>query len=536
MPPPADRGMASRQEPGRPATGRGHGAGLAREEPWYWREPVPRARAREARSVAPAKDTRQEMFWTRSDQDAAEKAWQDRQLAGLAVLVALAQSTTTTGAFPAVSTAPSIESHTAAGRPRILSLLKDPAIGGAAVLISSSVVSGVLAFVFWTMAAHQQHAGGLGSASAEISAIMFLANIGSLNLINVFARFLPEAGGAARRLIATSYSATLGVGLLATAIFFVTPLAGPLVASNAASRLGFALCVVLCSIFMVQDGGLVGFGRYGWVLVENILVATVRLALLPLTALFIALHTGLLLSWALPMAGAVLVINAFIFGQLAGREKNQQPRLPTARELGGFVAIDSVTTAVSAAVTAFLPALVTLRLGADEGGYFYVPWMIATMVPQPLSAILISMVREVAARPEKAAATIRRSMVIVLSVVVVAVGGCLLLPSLVLGVLGSNFAVHGDPLLRWIGLSVPAMAINLLFWSTCLVRKRPWPVFAVNLTTSTAIVGGVLTLSVGSSISSVGAIYCMVQWAVALVLIFPTIRAIRILRGPTAIN
>jgi O-antigen/teichoic acid export membrane protein len=246
--------------------------------------------------------------------------------------------------------------------------------------------------------------------------------------------------------------------------------------------------------------------------------------------MFMSERIGVLWSWALPMAIAVLAVNVVIIGPLAGGQRNQRPRLPTAGQMGRFVAIESVTTAVAAAVTAFLPALVTQRLGSTQGGYFYVPWMIATMVSLPLMSILISMVREAVARPEKADATVRRSLGIVLLVVVVAMAACLLLPNLVLAPLGSSFVSHGAALLRWIGLSVPAVAVNLTYWSTCLVRRRPWPVLAVNLATSSAIVGGVMTLGPGSNISRVGLIYCMAQWAVAVVVSLPTITALRVVR------
>ena len=414
--------------------------------------------------------------------------------------------------------------------PLHLKLLKDPALRGAAALMFSAVVSGGLAFVFWSLTAHRQHASGLGAVTAEVSAIMFLASVGSLNLISVFARFLPEAGWSARRLILTSYGGAAAVGLLAAMIFFLTPMAARLIIGGGPGRVAFAVCVVLNSIFMIQDGGLVGFGRYNWVPVENVLVAVARLLMLPLTAMFMSERIGVLWSWALPMAIAVLAVNAVIIGPLAGGQRNQRPRLPTAGQMGRFVAIESVTTAVAAAVTAFLPALVTQRLGSTQGGYFYVPWMIATMVSLPLMSILISMVREAVARPEKADATVRRSLGIVLLVVVVAMAACLLLPNLVLAPLGSSFVSHGAALLRWIGLSVPAVAVNLTYWSTCLVRRRPWPVLAVNLATSSAIVGGVMTLGPGSDISRVGLIYCMAQWAVAVVVSLPTITALRVVR------
>lgn len=468
----------------------------------------------------------------------ADGQWENR-LTGIDALLSPPGAAPVTQPIPVIFSSPAaaavtqpipVISRAPVREPLHLRLLKDPALRGAAALMFSVVVSGGLAFVFWSLTAHRQHASGLGAVTAEVSAIMFLASVGSLNLISVFARFLPEAGWSARRLILTGYGGAAAVGLLAAMIFFLTPMAARLIIGGGPGRVAFAVCVVLNSVFMIQDGGLVGFGRYNWVPVENVLVAVARLLMLPLTAMFMSERIGVLWSWALPMAIAVLAVNAVIIGPLAGGQRNQRPRLPTAGQMGRFVAIESVTTAVAAAVTAFLPALVTQRLGSTQGGYFYVPWMIATMVSLPLMSILISMVREAVARPEKADATVRRSLGIVLLVVVVAMAACLLLPNLVLAPLGSSFVSHGAALLRWIGLSVPAVAVNLTYWSTCLVRRRPWPVLAVNLATSSAIVGGVMSLGLGSDISRVGLIYCMAQWAVAVVVTLPTITALRVVR------
>jgi O-antigen/teichoic acid export membrane protein len=394
----------------------------------------------------------------------------------------------------------------------------------------SAVMAGGLGFAFWSLIAHRQDASAVGSVTAEVSSITALAGVGSLNLINVFARFLPQAGWDARRLILASYGGAALAGLLAATVFLFTPWAAGLVLGGDLGRLAFVVCVVLTSVFMIQDGGLVGFGRSGWVPVENILVASARLALLPLGAMFLSEPIGVLWSWAVPMVVAVLIVNVLIIGRLAGQHKTQRPSLPTFGELGRFVAIESVTTAVSAAVSTFLPALVTQRLGASKGGYFYVPWIIATMVSLLLSSILISMVREAIANPEKADLTIRRSIGLALLVVTGAMIACLLLPGLVLAPLGADFAAYGAPLLRWVGLALPATSLNLLYWATCLVRRHPWPVLAVNLATSGAVVGGVMLLGPSSDISSVGMIYCMVQWGVAFAVSIPTVKALRIVR------
>jgi hypothetical protein len=455
--------------------------------------------------------------------EGAENDDRKRQIPGLSVPFYESGPFAVTVPFPAVSPAPTT-------RAPVLALLKDPALRGAVALMISAVGSGSLGLMFWSVAAHHQDSSAVGSVSAEVSSITFLAGVGSLNLINVFARFLPEAGWHARRLILISYAGAALTGLVAATIFLLTPIATGLVLGGRPGRLAFAACVVLTSIFSIQDGGLVGFGRATWVPVENILVALGRLALLPVTAIFLSASIGVLWSWALPMVMAVIAVNALNIGVLAGRQAEQRPSLPTFSELGRFVGVESVTTAISGAVSVFLPALVTLRLGASQGGYFYVPWIIATMLSLLLSSLLISMVREAVARPENADSTILRSMRLGLLVIGAGMTICLLVPNLALLSLGPEFAAHGAPLLRWVGLALPATALNLLFWATCLVRRRPWPVFAVNFATSVAVVSGVLLLRPGTSIGRVGMIYCITQWAIAAAVSFPTIKALRVVR------
>jgi hypothetical protein len=170
---------------------------------------------------------------------------------------------------------------------------------------------------------------------------------------------------------------------------------------------------------------------------------------------------------------------------------------------------------------------VTHQLGTSEGGYFYVPWVIAVMVTVLLNSIALSMVREVAAHPSKAAVTIRRSMGLALILVLAVMVACLLMPRLVLAPLGSAFAIHGVIILRWLGLAVPATAIIVLFLAFCLVRQRPWPAFVLNITMTGAILGGVLMLHHGSEVGRVGLIYCVVQWAAALAVSWPTAKALR---------
>lgn len=415
--------------------------------------------------------------------------------------------------------------------PRARELLADRAISGSLSLMFSAIASGALALAFWSLTARTHGASAVGVISAEVSMITFLASAGSLNMINVFARFIPQAGRHVRRLMAIGYGSAVTTGLLLGGVFLLTPWADDVVIGGALGRLAFVVLVLVNTVFVIQDGGLIGFGRAGLVPIENVLVAAARLALLPLAAFAVAGPGGVLVAWGVPMALALLVVNGLIMMRMAPAMATRVDDLPRAPDLARFVAVESVTTAVASSLTAFLPVLVTQRLGSTAGGHFYVPWVITTMVSLLLSSTLIAMVRELVDNPAQSQSTLRRSLGMSGLVVVVAMLGCVVAAPVILWPLGPDFVEHGVPLLRWAGLALPGSAVTLLFWSACLVERRAWPILWMNLAISVGMLAGVLTLDAGDSPSSVGMLYCLVQTAVAVAVARPTVSALRRLRA-----
>lgn len=456
------------------------------------------------------------------NQQGPDAEWRQRQREGIQALLKLSAPIP---ANPAVT----VPFFAAVKKGRLRSLSKDRAVRGAVALMLSAAATGGLSFAFWAFAAHHQNAAAVGKISAEVSSITFLATVGSLNLTSIFARFLPVAGWHSRRLIATGYGSASLVSFLAALIFLAIPLSNGLVIGGRVGSLTFAVCVVLNSIFNIQDGGLIGFGRFEWVPVENASVALMRFALLPVAAIFLSAQASVLGAWLLPMILAVVVVNIFNLGPLASGRMRQRSDLPCIGELSHFIAIGAVSSSVTASVSVFLPAFVTHRLGSAQGGYFYVPWMITTLVALLISNITISMIREVIANPKSAGVAIRRSLALAGLVVTAVMITCLVLAPIILAPLGSSYAAYGAPVMRWAGLAMPATAVIVFFWALCIIRRHPWPAFGVNLFTTTTIFGGVLLLPSGSDISHVGMVYCIAQWLAALMIVFPTFTGLRAL-------
>ena len=67
-------------------------------------------------------------------------------------------------------------------------------IQNAVALMVSSGGSAVLGVIFWATAARLTTAQNVGRASAEIAAMVLLANLSQLSFTTIFDRFLPVAG------------------------------------------------------------------------------------------------------------------------------------------------------------------------------------------------------------------------------------------------------------------------------------------------------------------------------------------------------
>jgi len=395
-------------------------------------------------------------------------------------------------------------------------------------LMSSAVGSGLLTFLFWTVIGRREGPAIVGRASAEVSTVTFLASISSLNLINVFARFLPEAGSYSRRFILTGYTASSILAAAVGTVFLLTPWSDRLVVGGAFGRAFFLLMVVAMAIFLIEDGGLIGLGQARFVPVENISVAGGRLVLIAVLFLSASGATTVVIGWALPTVAAVVVVNCVVLLRWSRLEAAREPRLPTRSQLFSFVAIESVTTAVSSSVTQFLPAIVSQTMGEEAAGYFYIPWLVSNSATLLIMAVLISMVRESVAAPAHSVSTVKRSLVLVAGLVLFGSVACIFGGGLFLNLLGSTFAEGAGSLFVWIGLSLPATAIGLTYWSLCLTARKPWPVLAMNLTGTAGIIGGVILLGPGP-VDRVGILYCCVQWAIAIAVLIPTYRSLRTL-------
>lgn len=352
-------------------------------------------------------------------------------------------------------------------RPRRLRAhLATPLYHNAYFLIIGAITSGLLGFLFWTLAARHYAADIVGLNSAVVSAMMLVSGACQLGLNSVLVRYLPAAGLSTRRLVLASY-------LLAGALSVGGALVVALTSSRWSPRLAFlgddprwlvafVGATTIWSIFVLQDSVMVGIRQARWVAMENSSFAAAKIALL-IAIVSAAPTSGIFLAWTVPVAISLLPVNLLIFLRLiprhvkgAGRaslDPWRMVRLASGNYVGSLFMLAS---------TLLLPILVTNESGTRDTAYFFVPWMIATTLQLVAVNMTASLTVEAAFDELRLREYCRRVIVQTARLVLAPTLLLLVAAPYVLQAFGSAYASEGTTLLRLLAIStVPNVVVVL---------------------------------------------------------------------------
>lgn len=418
---------------------------------------------------------------------------------------------------------------------------------GYALVLSSGLTSGV-GFLFWIVAARQYHQDVVGTNSALLYAIMFLAGVAQLNLMNVLVRFVPVAGPRARRLVINSYlvggglATTVGLGFALGTRWWSPDLSALLGGGRAAAA--FALACGVWAIFVMQDGVLVALRRARVVPVENLVFSLLKLGLVVVLA--DALSTlGIAVSWMAATAVVVVLTNGYLFTRVLGDrttapstdlEAVEQAGEPgELRGIARYAGGDYLGTLCWLVCTQLLPVLVLAGAGTAATAVFTMAWTIAYtlyLVPAGMGQSLVAHTCvDVGTLDEARRGVTRRVLVLLVPVVGVL---CLAAPA-VLHILGAGYAEAGSTTLRLAALSALPNVITSTAVSVARVQRRMSVVVAVLGSLSTLVVGLSLILMPILGITGVGLALLTAQVIVAAaVLVARSERLPRPISGPFA--
>jgi O-antigen/teichoic acid export membrane protein len=297
-------------------------------------------------------------------------------------------------------------------------------------LAATTGLTSLFGFVFWIVADHEFPKAEVGHAIAATNAMQLLGTIGMFGLGTMMIGELPkrlrDRGGLFAASMATSAigSAVLGVIFAAVVgLYFSDARHLPGIGGTPGQVLIFMAGVTLTGATLVFDEGTIGLLRGGVQLWRNMAMSAIKLAVLPVLALFLHDAYGVGISLSLVIATAGSVIPAAVMLMRSGSSIYHRPDWQSLRRLFPVAVSHNWLNLAMAIPPSLIPVIVPLAVGAAQNSVFYDVWMISTllfMVPVHLGTVLFALASaspEVIA--EKLRFVLRISLLIGLPVMVV---------------------------------------------------------------------------------------------------------------------
>lgn len=395
-----------------------------------------------------------------------------------------------------------------------------PLVRSGHLLVLNGALTAISGLAYWLVAARFYDTAEVGRNLAAISAISLLGGVAQANVMTALLRFVPYAGQGSARLVARGYALAAVLTAAAATVFVLSVGTWSedlrFLRENSALAAWFVISVTVWALFSVQDHVLTATRRTGLVPVENLAFSILKLVLV--VALAAALPTaGILLSWTVAAAVAVLATSGYVFLRALPRHMRERPVAdpPPTGEVARFLALDYVASLAVFAAVSGLPLVVIAREGASATAGFLLAWTIVYslyLVPLAMGQSLVAHSADPGADLHRDVRTMcGHALMLVLPGVLVLVA----LAPRALALFGPQYVEHADTL-RLLALSATPNVLVELSVSAAQVRQRMRRVLAIRLTQGGGVIGLSLLLMPRQGVTGVAVAWLIVQTALAV--------------------
>ena len=375
-------------------------------------------------------------------------------------------------------------------------------------LMLSTGVSAALGLGFWLVAARYYTEEAVGQGSAAIAAMRLLASITATTMIGAVVRYVPRAGRATGSLVRRAYTVSSLIVCVACVVFLLTlDLWGPSYAplGGLTAGLVFTASCVGWAILTLQDGVLTGLRKAVWVPVGNAVFSLGKLVLLAAFATAMPV-LGVFVSWAAAIALSVVPLGWLVFRRLiprqAAADRDREPLKP--RDVGRFLAGDSVGALFSLAMINLLPVIVAVRFDAAHNAFFYTAYTVGGTMEFMAINMASSLTAHASHSPERLAegvrGALRRMAVLLVPVILVLV----VFAPLVLAPFGGDYAEHGTTVLRLLAAAALPRVVVELYIGVLRVQGRTGMLALLQGAMCTLVLGSTVLLLGPAGIAGAG--------------------------------
>jgi len=374
---------------------------------------------------------------------------------------------------------------------QLIDHIKDPLYRNSLFLMATTAVTTGLGFFFWMVVARYYTEYEVGVAAAIISAINLLAMISNVGLGMAIIRFLPTSEKPVE-LINSCFTMSAILALAASIVFIAgVDLWSPetaFVRDNWVFLLAFFLFVMFRPVSAIMDSVFVAKRRAELVLAKD---ATASLLKIPLPIIMVSFfHAfGIVSSMCISIGIFVLIFLFFIMPRIQ-RHYKPIPRINPGivRDIWKYSAGNYFAMLFAAAPSLLLPLIVTNLVGARQNAYFYVAFMMTSVLSAIPGAVSQSLFAEGSHFEQDLAVTARRSLKFTLLLLVPAIILLMVTGKWLLLLFGENYSSNALTLLWILSLSILFMGINNIYISVLRIRGRIRELVLIRVFTALAII------------------------------------------------
>lgn len=400
--------------------------------------------------------------------------------------------------------------------------LRIPLFANAYALMTNQVLAAGLGFLFWLMAARLYPVEVVGENSAIISTIIFMAALAELSLKSAMTRFVPRAGRNTPRLIGSVFGINLAVSFLVS-LFLVTvgkqiPLTADLLETVDVPPFWLIVAAMSASIYLIQDGVMMGMRQSKWVLVKNITLNVSKLILLIVFFRVFSAY-GIATSFFITAPVLVILFMFLIYFRFMPKHVAMDTgwaKPLTRREIFGSITGDHIGTILSETCIRLLPLVVLHLLGASFTAYYYQAWNITSTIYLLATAMTASFTVEASANMTQLVLNSRRILRQMVSLIVPVIAVLWLAAPLVLHLLGKNYAVESLGLMRWLLLATLPYMITAWYLSYSRVLAKAKTIILIQGVQLVVTLGASYFLLPRYGIIGVGIAWCLAHCAISV--------------------
>lgn len=258
----------------------------------------------------------------------------------------------------------------------------------AAHLVSTSVVTSGLGFVYWLIAARHFSAAAVGRSSTSIAAMSLIAPFTILGLGTLLVTQLPTMtrGGRARLVSTAAFTAGLAGAVMALACALLLPnsfVGIPFIGHEIGITTLFVAATATQSMGMLLDNALLSVLGGGTQLKRNSIQAAAKLLLLIGFAATVTAGAGSVIiftSWFVANVLSIVLVAVTLMRRYHVRISQLVPRFGVLRGLH-LDAFRHHLLNIALFVPFFaMPIVANVTLGSEQAGHFYIAWSIAGLL------------------------------------------------------------------------------------------------------------------------------------------------------------